>query len=179
MRIDSGEHGWFEDRADPCTLRVFIDDASGRLTQLLFLRSEGVFSYFAVLQGYLEAHGRPVAFYSDRHSVFRVAKRDAKGGQGVTQFGRTLAGPDVEILCADSSQAKGRVERVNRTLQGRLVKELAHGRDPATLPPATRSCRASWSASTPPASPSPPARPNDRHRPLNVAPDRLRAILCR
>src|SRR6202042_1019688 len=50
--------------------------------------------------------------------------RDAKGGQGMTQFGRALAELNIEILCANSSQAKGRVERVNRTLQDRLVKEL-------------------------------------------------------
>ena len=56
--------------------------------------------------------------------MFRVAKKDAKGGQGMTQFGRALAELNIEILCANSSQAKGRVERVNRTLQDRLVKEL-------------------------------------------------------
>ena len=67
---------------------------------------------------------RPVAFYSDKHSVFRVAKKEAKGGQGMTQFGRALCELNIEILCANSSQAKGRVERMNRTLQDRLVKEL-------------------------------------------------------
>jgi hypothetical protein len=56
--------------------------------------------------------------------VFRVAKPDVKGGQGMTQFGRALAELNIEIICANSSQAKGRVERVNRTLQDRLVKEL-------------------------------------------------------
>jgi hypothetical protein len=56
--------------------------------------------------------------------VFRVARTEAKGGRGMTQFGRALAELNIEILCANSSQAKGRVERVNRTLQDRLVKEL-------------------------------------------------------
>jgi hypothetical protein len=123
VQIDGSEHRWFEDRADPCTLLVFIDDATGRLMQLRFVASESAFAYFEALQGYLETHGRPVAFYSDKHSVFRVAKKDAKGGQGMTQFGRALAELTIEILCANSSQAKGRVERVNRTLQDRLVKE--------------------------------------------------------
>ena len=68
--------------------------------------------------------GLPVAFYSDKHSVFRVGRTEAKGGQGLTQFGRALAELNIEILCANSSQAKGRVERVNRTLQDRLVKDL-------------------------------------------------------
>jgi hypothetical protein len=65
-----------------------------------------------------------VAFYSDKHSIFRVAKSDAASGHGMTQFGRALAELNVEILCANSSQAKGRVERANRTLQDRLVKEM-------------------------------------------------------
>src|SRR5918998_4457822 len=124
VQIDGSEHRWLEDRADPCALLVFIDDATGRLMRLLFVPSESTFAYFEALQGYLEAHGRPVAFYSDKHSVFRATKRDAEGGQGMTQFGRALAELGIEILCANSSQAKGRVERANRTLQDRLVKEL-------------------------------------------------------
>jgi hypothetical protein len=92
--------------------------------QLRFVKSESAFSYFEALRGYIEAHGRPLAFYSDKHSVFRVSKTEAKGGQGVTQFGRALSELGIEILCANSSQAKGRVERANRTLQDRLVKEL-------------------------------------------------------
>jgi hypothetical protein len=71
------------------------------------------------LRGYLDAHGCPVAFYSDKHSVFRM-NRDAQGDQGITQFGRALAELNIEIICANFSQAEGRVERVNRTLQDRL-----------------------------------------------------------
>jgi hypothetical protein len=70
---------------------VFIDDATGKLMQLLFVRSESAFTYFAALELYLKTHGRTVAFYSDKHSVFRVTKQDAKGGQGMTQFGRALS----------------------------------------------------------------------------------------
>jgi hypothetical protein len=65
----------------------------------------------------------PGSLYSDKHSVFRI-NRDAQGGSGMTQFGRALAELNIEIICANSSQAKGRVERANRTLQDRLVKEL-------------------------------------------------------
>jgi hypothetical protein len=86
--------------------------------------SESTNSYFEALQGYLQAHGCPIAFYSDNHAVFRVNKPDAKGGSGMKQFGRALAELNIEIICANSSQAKGRVEAVNRTLQDRLVKEL-------------------------------------------------------
>jgi hypothetical protein len=177
VQIDGSEHRWFEDRADPCTLLVFIDDATGRLMQLRFAPSESAFTYFEALKGYLEAHGCPVAFYSDRHSIFRVTRKDAKGGQGMTQFGRALAELDIEILCANSSQAKGRVERVNRTSQDRLVKELRMAEisgieaGNAFLPGFMARFNARFAVA--------PARPGDLHRPLNVPPERLRTILCR
>ena len=176
VQIDGSEHRWFEDRAEPCSLLVFIDDATGRLMQLRFVPSESAFAYFEALQGYLEAHGCPVAFYSDKHSVFRVARKEAKGGQGMTQFGRALAELNIEILCANSSQAKGRVERVNRTLQDRLVKDLRLAgissieAGNAFLPGFMARFNARFAVA--------PARPSDLHRPLNVAPDRLRRILC-
>ena len=138
--------------------------------------SESTFAYFVALEGHLKDHGRPVAFYSDKNSVFRVAKQDARSGHGMTQFGRALADLQVEILCANSSQAKGRVERANRTLQDRLVKEmrLAGICDMAAanafLPAFVERHNARFAKT--------PLRPDDRHRPLNVPPDRLRDILC-
>jgi hypothetical protein len=177
VQIDGSEHRWFEDRGEPCTLLVFIDDATGRLMQLRFVPSETTFAYFAALQGYLEAHGRPLAFYSDKHSVFRIARAEAKRGQGMTQFGRALAELGIEILCASSSEAKGRVERANRTLQDRLVKELRLAgigdieAGNAFLPGFVQRFNARFAVT--------PARPQDLHRPLNLVPDRLREILCR
>jgi hypothetical protein len=108
-----------------CTLLVYIDDATSRLMHLRFVETESTFAYFTATQGYLEAHGKPVAFYSDKHSVFRV-NGDGSGvaGDGMTQFGRALHALNIEIICANASQAKGRVERANKTLQDRLVKEL-------------------------------------------------------
>ena len=91
VQIDGSEHRWFGPEHPACTLLVFIDDATRRLMQLRFVPSESTQSYFAALEGYLTAHGCPVAFYSDKHKVFRVAKADAAGGQGMTQFGRALA----------------------------------------------------------------------------------------
>ena len=73
-------------------------------------------------RAHLESHGRPVAYYSDRYSVFRVNRRDREGE--ATQFARALRTLDVESIHAGSPQAKGRVERANRTLQDRLVKEM-------------------------------------------------------
>jgi transposase len=124
IQIDGCEHRWFEDRGPPCTLLVFVDDATSRLMALGFVPSESTFAYFDVLRRYLETHGKPVAFYSDRHSIFRVSKEEAAGGDGMSQFGRALAELNIEIICANSSQAKGRVERAHATLQDRLVKEL-------------------------------------------------------
>ena len=177
VQIDGSEHRWFEDRGPPCSLLVFVDDATGRLMQLRFVRSESAFTYFEALKLYLQAHGAPVAFYSDKHSVFRVAKKEARGGQGMTQFGRALCELNIEILCANSSQAKGRVERMNRTLQDRLVKELRlSGIDTmeagnAFLPGFMDDYNARFAIV--------PARPDNLHRPLNLAPDRLTEILCK
>jgi len=176
IQIDGSDHRWFEDRADPCTLLVFIDDATSKLMELRFVRSESTVSYFAALERYLTAHGRPVAFYSDKHTVFRVAKKDASGGAGMTQFGRALSELNIEILCANSSQAKGRVERANRTLQDRLVKELrlagVTGIEDgnAFLPGFVERFNKKFAKA--------PARPDNLHRALNTEPDRLADILC-
>ena len=83
VQIDGSERRWFENRGEPCTLLVFIDDATSRLMQLRFVPSESTASYFAALQDYLQDHGCPVTFYSDKHSIFRVNRPDAKGGQGM------------------------------------------------------------------------------------------------
>ena len=124
IQIDGSDHYWFEDRGDRCTLIVFIDDATGQLMELQFVPSESTFAYFDCTKRYLERYGKPVAFYSDKHSVFRVNKAGATTGNGMTQFGRALHELNIDIICANTSQAKGRVERANRTLQDRLVKEL-------------------------------------------------------
>jgi hypothetical protein len=124
VQIDGSEHAWFEGRGGPCTLLAFVDDATSRLMLLRFVASESAFDYFRATRTYLETHGKPVAFYSDKHSIFRVNTKDPIGGDGVTQFGRALAALNIDILCANTPQAKGRVERAFGTLQDRLVKEL-------------------------------------------------------
>src|SRR5512132_645633 len=124
VQVDGCGHWWFEDRGPQCTLLVFIDDATGRLMHLQFVESESTFAYFDAARAYLEAWGKPVAFYSDKHGVFRVNQRGALGGDGMTQFGRALHALNIDIICANTSQAKGRVERAHKTLQDRLVKEL-------------------------------------------------------
>jgi len=123
VQIDGSEHAWFEDRGPPCTLLAFVDDATSRLMGLRFVASESAFSYFLATRAYIEAHGKPVAFYSDKHGIFRVNRKDSTGEE-LTQFGRALSELNIDILCADTPQAKGRVERAFGTLQDRLVKEL-------------------------------------------------------
>jgi hypothetical protein len=125
VQIDGCDHGWFEERGPRCTLLVYVDDATSRLMELRFVKSESGFDYFASARAYLERQGKPVAFYSDKHSIFRVNHEGSMGrAGGVTQFGRALAELNIDIICANSPQAKGRVERMNKTLQDRLVKEL-------------------------------------------------------
>jgi hypothetical protein len=125
IQIDGCEHAWFEDRGPPCTLLVFVDDATTRLMELRFAVSESTFDYFEATKCYLRRHGRPVALYSDKHSIFRVAHEGTSGRNGgVTQYGRALGELGIDIICANSPQAKGRVERIHQTLQDRLVKEL-------------------------------------------------------
>src|SRR5664280_1927291 len=124
IQIDGSPHDWFEGRGPKCTLLVYVDDATGKLMECQFVKSESTFNYFDSTRRYLEKHGKPVAFYSDKHSVFRTNKTGELGGDGVTQFGRALAELNIDIICANTPQAKGRVERVNRTLQDRLIKEM-------------------------------------------------------
>lgn len=124
VQIDGSQHWWFEDRGPQCTLLVFIDDATSRLMHLQFVSAESTFDYFAATRTYLQRYGKPVAFYSDKHATFRVNKVGAVGGDGMTQFGRALDQLNIDIICANVPQAKGRVERANGTLQDRLVKEM-------------------------------------------------------
>ncbi len=124
IQIDGSQHWWLEERGPKCTLLVYIDDASSRIQHLKFVPSESTFDYFSATREYIELHGKPIAFYSDKHSTFRVNSKEAKSGNGMTQFGRALHELNIDIICANSPQAKGRVERANKTLQDRLVKEL-------------------------------------------------------
>jgi transposase len=124
VQIDGSPHDWFEGRAERCTLLVMVDDATSRLMHLQFVERETAFNYFEAVRAYIALHGKPRAFYSDKFSVFRVNIPDALTGTGLTQFGRAMKELGIELICAHSPQAKGRVERANQTLQDRLVKEL-------------------------------------------------------
>ena len=169
LEVHGCEHWWFEDRGPRCTLLVFVDDATGRLMHLQFVESKSTFAYFHATRAYLEAWGKPVAFYSDKHGVFRVNQTGAIGGDGMNQFGRALHALNIDIICANSSQAKGRVERAHKTLQDGLVKELrlagasslAEGN--ALLPAFVADYHARFG--------KPPVNKKDLHRPLRASDD--------
>lgn len=122
IQIDGSHHDWFEGRADKCCLLVFIDDATSRIVGLRFEEEETTQGYFTLCRSTLETYGRPLAYYSDKFGVFRVNQKDQEDKE--TQLGRALRELDIELICAHSPQAKGRVERANGTLQDRLVKEM-------------------------------------------------------
>lgn len=123
IQIDGSPHDWFEGRGEYCTLLVFIDDATGRLTQLRFAPTETTLGYMRVLHDHILAHGVPVALYSDKHSIFRINAKEADP-EAETQFSRAARELGIECIHAHSPQAKGRVERVNQTLLDRLIKEM-------------------------------------------------------
>ena len=122
VQIDGSPHAWFEGRGPECTLIVYVDDATTRLLAAGFFPSETTEAYMRTTRAHLAACGRPVAYYSDRFGVFRVNKKDRENE--LTQFGRALKTLDIASIHAGGPQAKGRVERANRTLQDRLVKEM-------------------------------------------------------
>jgi hypothetical protein len=123
IQIDGSPHDWFEGRSPRCCLLVFIDDATSELTHLQFVDTETTLGYMAALQRHIELHGLPAALYSDRHSIFRINKKEAVADTH-TQFARALKELGIDGIQAHSPQAKGRVERANQTLQDRLVKEM-------------------------------------------------------
>ncbi len=174
VQIDGSPHDWFEGRAEPCTLIVFIDDATSRLLALRFVRAETTQAYMETLAQYLNQHGRPVTLYSDKHSIFRVNHPQREGEQ--TQFSRALRTLDIQAIHAHTPQAKGRVERANQTLQDRLVKELRlrniSNRETANafLPAFIETYNQRFAVA--------PQSAHDTHRPVLHTPSELALILC-
>lgn len=177
VQIDGSPHDWFEGRGEPCTLLVFVDDASGAIVQARFAPAETTAAYMAALGDYLRQRGRPVAVYSDRHSIFRLTQKERANGRTLTQFGRALAALDIEAIQARTPQAKGRVERANQTLQDRLVKEMRLAGigdiDAANrfLAGFLHDYNRRFAVA--------PRRPEDAHRPLHQDAEALERILCR
>jgi len=124
VQIDGSEHAWLEERGPKASLLVFVDDATSEILAAEFVPEESFFGYGDLCKRYFREHGLPLTFYSDRFSVFRDNHKENLGDEPVTQFQRALTALDIELICANSPQAKGRVERANGTLQDRLIKEM-------------------------------------------------------
>jgi len=129
VQLDGSPHRWFEERNDPCTLVAFIDDATSRIMDGAFIDYEGTFTLFETTQHYLKTHGKPLSLYVDKHSTFKINRQatieeELKDFLPQSQFGRAMEQLRIELIFANSPQAKGRVERLFETLQDRLVKEL-------------------------------------------------------
>jgi ribosomal protein L29 len=123
VQADGSEHDWLEGRGQRMVLLAMIDDATGRI-MARFYEAETTEAYMDLLGRYIRRHGRPASWYSDRDSVFRAESKQDRERSVPTQFSRALAELDVELILANSPQAKGRVERLFGTLQDRWVKEL-------------------------------------------------------
>jgi hypothetical protein len=124
LQGDGSPHDWFEGRGEKCTLLQFVDDATSKTTVALFTLVESTEGYLALLKAHLERYGRPRGLYVDKHATFRVNRQEIAKGEGTTHFGKVLKDLGIELICAHSPQAKGRVERKNGVLQDRLIKEM-------------------------------------------------------
>jgi transposase len=128
VQLDGSHHDWFEGRRAKCVLMVMVDDATNRM-RARFSEEETTRASYDVFEGWGRKHRLPGSLYVDRDSIYRcegaasVADQLA-GKERQTQFGRAMAALGVELILANSPQAKGRVERMNGVLQDRLVKAL-------------------------------------------------------
>lgn len=128
VQMDGSHHDWFEGRRDWAVLMVMVDDASNR-TYARFFEGETTFASMEIFERYVGAWGLPHALYVDRAGIYRPAREatvaeELRGEEPATQFGRAMRELNVGLVLAHSPQAKGRVERMNGTLQDRLVKGL-------------------------------------------------------
>lgn len=124
QQFDGSYHAWFEERAQECCLLASIDDATGRITQAQFAEHEGVFPVFGFWQEYLLTHGKPRSIYLDKLRTYYNNILPAPDEEMLTQFQRAMRELGIEPIVAHSPQAKGRIERLFKTLQDRLIKEL-------------------------------------------------------
>ncbi len=124
VQIDGSEHDWLEGRGGRMTLISFIDDATSETVVARFMPYETTSGYMELMKEYIDQRGLPRALYSDKHSIFRQNQNEGYLKGDLTNFGKALKKLGVELICAHSPQAKGRVERSFGTHQDRLVKEM-------------------------------------------------------
>jgi len=179
VQMDGSHHDWFEGRRGLAVLMVMIDDATGRVTAR-FYENESWASSSDLFQRYAKRHGLPCGLYVDQHSIYRPdgAPTDADlldNCRSETQFGRAMRELDVELILARSPQAKGRVERMNGTLQDRLVKALRRA-NICDVETANRFLDDAFLAEFNLRFEVVAAGADDRHRPLSAATDLSRIV---
>jgi hypothetical protein len=130
QQFDGSYHDWFEGRnidevgEEQCLL-LSVDDAKGTITAAEFADNEGVEAVFGFWKGYFEETGMPLSIYLDKFSTYKVNHKNAVDNKELmTQFERAMRQLDIRVIHANTPQAKGRVEKMNETLQRRLVKEM-------------------------------------------------------
>lgn len=129
VQLDGSEHDWFEGRGPKCALLVYIDDATSRILHAEFVTVEDTLNLMRSTGIYLRKHGRAIAYYVDKDSIYTVNRKasideELRDEDPITQFTRAMKELNIEVILANSPQAKGRVERSFDTHQDRLVKEL-------------------------------------------------------
>lgn len=129
VQLDGSDHEWFEGRGPRCVLIIYIDDATSRILYGEFVHVEDTLTLLRTTKAYLLRHGRPIAFYVDKDSIYKVnlqatIEQELRDLDPITQFTRAMEELNIEVIPANSPQAKGRVERGFGTHQDRLVKEL-------------------------------------------------------
>ena len=129
VQMDGSHHDWLEGRGPKLVLMGYIDDATGSI-YCRFFDYEGTLPAMGGLKGYIELNGIPGQVYLDKHSTYRVNRKyrytdwPFRDEEELTQFERSCRQLGIEVIHAHSPQAKGRVERLFKTLQDRLVKEM-------------------------------------------------------
>ena len=129
VQVDGSDHDWFEGRGPRCTLIPFVDDATSKVLFGRFAKAEDTLTLMVLARQYLRRYGRPQAFYVDKDSIYKINRQadideQLRDEQPMTQFTRAMKELGIEVICAHSPQAKGRVERGFKTHQHRLVREL-------------------------------------------------------
>jgi transposase len=167
VQMDGSHHDWFEGRRPWAVLMVMIDDATNR-SYARFFEAETTAAAMTTFREYVARYGLPRALYVDRDSIYRITRNATidealAAAPPLTQFGRAMRELDIELICAHSPQAKGRVERRNGVLQDRLVKALRLARI-ATLEDANGFLDADYLAQINARFQVPPARATDVHR---------------
>src|SRR4030042_758166 len=128
VQMDGSHHDWFEGRGERCVLMGYIDDATGRVFGR-FYDYEGTISAMESFKRYIKKNGIPQSIYLDKHTTYKSTAKptigeELSGSEPLSEFGRALKDLGVKLIHANSPQAKGRVERLFRTLQDRLVKGM-------------------------------------------------------